>query len=348
MLSCAPTENTGALEQIVGGGVVQGAHFPGLVKMRWDGGGCSGTKINRNQILTAGHCLFDDASQRHRLNPGDKMEIVSHIADTGKYTVVDIWVHPNYKREHASWKDLAVITTQEDIVGIARADLAREKPVAKAKVTIAGYGCTQRAAMDRDLRVPSSAKFYDSGPKYGHLQLLDESGVKAIIDSKFVLYLSDKKSSAQTRISFSKLMQLANTPESAIRERRFFSAPGVGAGARSEICWGDSGSGLYLKGTNKVIGVAADHAFIQDSSFLALQLFASVPDAFEAIENEISTAKPLTKNGPSAKIAKPKMACSVYWCDYKGTNQNCGITENGKCGNSDCFISESRGCYTGN
>jgi hypothetical protein len=242
---------------------------------------------------------------------------------------------------------LAVVTTQEDITGIARAELALEKPVANAKVTIAGYGCDQRSERDPGTRAPRSAAFFPSFPKYGHLQLLDEAGVRAIINSKFVLYLSSEKTNAPTRISFSKLMQLANTPESAIRDRRFFAAPGVGAVAQSEICWGDSGSGLYLKGTNKVIGVAADHAFIKDSSFLAFQLFASVIDAFEAIENEIKTAKPPTKNGPSSVAAKPKLACSEYWCVYRGTDSNCGITENGKCGNSECSISESRGCYPG-
>lgn len=252
-VSCAPAENTGALEQIVGGEAIQGSHFSSLVNMKWDGGGCSGTKINRNQILTAGHCVFDAETQKHTINPGGRLEIVSHVANTGQYTVTDVWVHPNYKRETASWKDLAVITTQEDILAIARADMAREKPVANANVTISGYGCTQRAAIEPDTRTPRFGGTYESEPKYGHLQLLDEVGVKAIIDSKFVIYYS-KKLSAQARISFSKLMQGANTPESAIRDRRFFAAPGVGAGAQSEICWGDSGSALYLKGTNKVNG----------------------------------------------------------------------------------------------
>ncbi len=143
--------------------------------------------------------------------------------------MTDIWVHPDYRSERAAWKDLAIVTTKEVILKVARADLAREKPAAKAKVSIAGWGCTGRTPPKSPLTVPGDDGSRPSA-KYGHIELLDEAGTMAIFSRGLVL------------------------------------------------------------------GVAANQLFSSNSSNLALQTFASVPDAIEAIDNVIKTAKPSTKS----------------------------------------------------
>lgn len=89
-------------------------------------GGCTGTLIAPNAVLTAAHCVEDGGRQTFEVN--------------GKtYTASRTVIHPDYRSKDV---DLAVMVLTENVVGVAPYELNRVAPKVGEMLTLVGFGAT--------------------------------------------------------------------------------------------------------------------------------------------------------------------------------------------------------------
>ena len=62
-----------------------------VVGLSFGGGGCSGTLISRDVVLTAGHCAYGQSAGAYTVSFGDDWYSPDHTRG-----VSEVWVHPGY------------------------------------------------------------------------------------------------------------------------------------------------------------------------------------------------------------------------------------------------------------
>jgi len=65
-----------------------------VVGLSFGGGGCSGTLISRDVVLTAGHCAYGQSAGSYTVTFGDNWYSPDHTR-----SVSEIWVHPGYNNQ---------------------------------------------------------------------------------------------------------------------------------------------------------------------------------------------------------------------------------------------------------
>lgn len=126
-------------EAIIGGTIGSSSLFPAVALIYIDSSLCTGTLIDSEYILTAGHCAFDE---RGRV-----------IKDMGDITIVlgeeirgarSVHVHPQYNNQAPACSegipDASLIHLDEPIYTIAPIALADTPPAVGSSLLLAGYG----------------------------------------------------------------------------------------------------------------------------------------------------------------------------------------------------------------
>ena len=98
-------------------------------------GQCSGTLIASNMVLTAGHCIPENANERQDFE-----------AEGRSYSASRAVVHPAYN----SGVDLAVMALNQHVAGISPVEINRTTPQVGQMLTLVGYGATGSAQNGHD------------------------------------------------------------------------------------------------------------------------------------------------------------------------------------------------------
>lgn len=186
---------------------------------------CTGVKVTARQFVTAAHCVYDQESHRHRVNPGYRIRLTTANdltqqewgTDAWSYWVEAVHVHSEYKERESASDDIAVVTLAADLADVPRATLAREEPAPGTQVVKVGYGCEH--GFNVDPQYPVRLKFaFDTllGP------------------TDFQQAYSDADEPLPDRDTIARF-----------RERGVFTHAILGKGSAG-LCFGDSGGPLYL------------------------------------------------------------------------------------------------------
>lgn len=226
---------------------------------------CGGSLIDKNSVLTAGHCVFGDrpfAPPEFTQTPQNTQVIVGRTvlnSDQGKVrNVKDIYVHPLYKGlgNPVQSHDVAVLTLSRPVSGNTPIKSATsrqnylESPGRDAKV--AGWGSTtQRPACG-------------PGPQPEFASRVREAQVPIISDSK----------AAQ---AYRQLPQCAGV--TAFVPRLMIAAGGKG----KDTCQGDSGSPLFV--ARAPDGSGSKYTQIGITSFGPGCAYKDFPGAYTEVNN---------------------------------------------------------------
>lgn len=226
---------------------------------------CGGSLIDKNSVLTAGHCVFGDplfAPPGFTQTPQNTQVIVGRTvlnSDQGKVrNVKDIYVHPLYKGlgNPVQSHDVAVLTLSRPVSGNTPIKSATsrqnylESPGRDAKV--AGWGSTtQRPACG-------------PGPQPEFANRVREAQVPIISDSK----------AAQ---AYRQLPQCAGV--TAFVPRLMIAAGGKG----KDTCQGDSGSPLFV--ARAPDGSGSKYTQIGITSFGPGCAYKDFPGAYTEVNN---------------------------------------------------------------
>jgi V8-like Glu-specific endopeptidase len=143
--------NNNIAEAIVDGIEYSETDYPNVARVDIGGGTCTGTLINANYVITAGHCFFN--TQAHKYTGDSK---VTKVRLNGKYyQVKSIYIHPTYKSYSGpSVSDVAILKLEGNVPNITPAPLLTTKVPLNTEVTIAGYGL---ASCGSDHDIPESS-----------------------------------------------------------------------------------------------------------------------------------------------------------------------------------------------
>lgn len=112
---------------------------------------CSGTLIGCDTVLTAAHCVCDQAGpQCQALDPGNRVFFLQHGGFAG---VTRIAVHPDYEFPVA---DVAVLTLARPMTGIAPVAINTAPPILGAPGVIVGFGRSGGGNQDYGLKRTAS------------------------------------------------------------------------------------------------------------------------------------------------------------------------------------------------
>lgn len=119
----------GATDEIVGGQITTANPAVGKVIGR---GGCSGTLIAENFVVTAAHCLEGVADAGARFIFDDGREFQSIL----------IFIHPKYKSngQFIGPNDIALVKLENSVTGVAPMEIDRAGVPIGEPVTMVGYG----------------------------------------------------------------------------------------------------------------------------------------------------------------------------------------------------------------
>jgi secreted trypsin-like serine protease len=226
---------------------------------------CGGSLIDKNSVLTAGHCVFGDppfAPPGFTQTPQNTQVIVGRSvlnSDQGKVrNVKDIYVHPLYKGlgNPVQSHDVAVLALSRPVSGNTPIKPATsrqnylERPGRDAKV--AGWGSTTRR--------PACGP----GPKPEFASRVREARVPIISDSK-------------AGRAYRQLPQCAGV--TAFVPRLMIAAGGKG----KDTCQGDSGSPLF--GARAPDGSGSKYTQIGITSFGPGCAYKDFPGAYTEVNN---------------------------------------------------------------
>jgi secreted trypsin-like serine protease len=140
-------------EMIVGGTPAPDGKYPWQVRLynSMDDvkGGCGGSLIGDQWVLTAGHCAVVDHEKTENLEPLESIVVGYGSTDRTKTTKIEsdaIFVHPDYlARGFDSKADVALIRLKEPVpnapfIPLIDRDLEKRIAAPGAKVTITGWG----------------------------------------------------------------------------------------------------------------------------------------------------------------------------------------------------------------
>jgi secreted trypsin-like serine protease len=226
---------------LVNGAVAKAGQFPATILIN---GSCTAAKIAPKKVLTAAHCLYDGLGAAPVLGKGDVLSYRRADEDApAKAKIADVALHPSFLAACAARPcvsndgmakndaaDVAVITLEVDLEGVAVARVDTTPLGRGDRVVVLGYGCeagaqmappeTQRLKWAETALVSASAVVHDGSP-------IDRAGVAQVAASYNVT-----------------------------------AGPGM-VSARAGLCPGDSGGPLYRwRGAELVVvGVNSNYTF---------------------------------------------------------------------------------------
>jgi secreted trypsin-like serine protease len=145
--------NRGSFDyQIVGGTRVPEGKYPYMTFMQVDFGKlgvgeCGGTLIDPDSVLTAAHCVVDDAKKV----VAQRVDLVVGRTDLSQKnqgqvrSVPELWVHPSYNGAVSSRYDVAVLKLDSPVTGVQPIKLAARQNNLESPgrlLTAAGWGLT--------------------------------------------------------------------------------------------------------------------------------------------------------------------------------------------------------------
>lgn len=125
--------------RIIDGTLRPVAEYPMVAQLFIGDGACTGTLIGERHVLTAGHCFFDENSNRVT-NTGTMTVVLGGNA----YGVAQVTVHPTYVPRNSACNagevDAAVMELSSTVSGITPMPLVRSAPSAGNQVLLVGFG----------------------------------------------------------------------------------------------------------------------------------------------------------------------------------------------------------------
>jgi secreted trypsin-like serine protease len=128
---------------VVGGKSVQSGRFPFAVAIgEAEGPDCGGTLIAPSVVLTAAHCVTEDAAE-----PAKLRVLVGSQTISGKdpLRVSAVYVHPLFRAETMHY-DAALLFLEHPVTGVRTISMAQTSPLEGAIVSAAGWGETSEHA----------------------------------------------------------------------------------------------------------------------------------------------------------------------------------------------------------
>ncbi len=133
------------------------------------GGLCSGTVIGRFAVLTAKHCVFDDAGRM--IVPGDFLVVVGHDINSSAgiertIAVLEIRTTPgsDISADVENGNDVAIMLLAED-VGTPTREVARSDPSSGSSATIVGFGRTSGSSEDAGVKYRGTTRINRVGAR---------------------------------------------------------------------------------------------------------------------------------------------------------------------------------------
>jgi hypothetical protein len=251
-------------QAIAGGARPRDRQFPATVF--WDAGRgpsgpryCSGSRIGKNAILTAAHCVaWGEMTRGTPVRVSNAANTKEPAAVFAKLLLRQAWVHPSMAAAIATGMtrddfedaeamkrvlpDLAVLEFDAAIAdtmpGIARAEVDAAEVAIGDTITLSGYGCV-------DLAAPA-----DGRPSFGETRVLSSADAKAPSTVAGLLR------GGPVNAGDEKVFDTASPGY-------FFNAAGGVLGSQGPLtCVGDSGGPVYRDG--KIVGVNSFRFMIPD------------------------------------------------------------------------------------
>jgi trypsin len=126
-----------AASAVVGGNAVKPGSYPFVVAIGdTTGFYCGGTLIERDVVLTAGHCLTDRRTALANLRVTDSIRTLG---------VTAVYVHPKFDEQSMHY-DAALLILERPLTGVRTLPMAISSPLAGTTVSAAGWGKTREDA----------------------------------------------------------------------------------------------------------------------------------------------------------------------------------------------------------